>query len=120
MTKLFGIDVAKLVDKNISKGLLPGVLIKYDVLVRTTGSLSEGTRTSTRHTFKGIVSSLSSVRTTTIIENATDMVTMITNSIKPSAAPEQGDEVEIGGSTYVILGDIVSDPADATFRCQVR
>ena len=118
--KLFGVDIAGIVNKEISPGLLSATLVKRNAGTRTAGSLTGGTQPSeTSKTARGISQPLSSLRADTVVEDATAAILLIGDSIQDLAVPVTGDEINIEGVNYTIVR-VDRDPAAATYICQVK
>lgn len=130
--KLFGLDIAKLVNDNITKagGLESLTLTKYTSGTATVGALTEGTNDSpSSSTGQGIIETISEKedglllrgtgrRPKTLVEGATAIVTILGGSLPDGVIPEANDQVTIDGATYEIL-TAEADPAQASFECQV-
>lgn len=122
--KLFGVDIAKIVNKEIAPGLLDATLTKSTYGSRTSGDLTSGqSETSKSYPCKGIVSRYSDeeINGTTILKSDRKIL-LIGNSIdKGNVVPEPGDQIFIESSTYEIQEDGVNrDPAKATYSCHSR
>lgn len=123
MTKLFGIDIAKVINTKITKagGLAPGVLTKVTSGARTPGDLTGGTNpTETVHTFQGFLEA-GQVRmpSTRVILSGT-FITVLGASVLPIAEPTAKDKIEIEGETYEIKEVVDRDPAAATYVVRVE
>jgi hypothetical protein len=120
--KLFGIDIAKLVHKNMSSMLLDAVLEKVVSGTRTSGSLTSGkNKTETEYTCKGFTDSFEDRRIDgTVIKRGDRKVLLIGDSIQSGAVPEVNDKVTIESKTYRILSIMERDPAAATYVLHCR
>jgi hypothetical protein len=121
--KLFGVNISKLVHKNMSKGLLAATLTKKSSGERTSGSLTSGkAKTDSTHECKGFVDTYSDreLQDAKNIQASDRKILIIGDSITPAAVPEKGDEITILGRTYRIVGPVMSDPAAATYIIQGR
>ena len=118
---LFGIDIAALIDANISPGVLDAVLIKRVPGIRTPGNLTAGTNpTSTSFTARGFIDSYSDdVIDETNVLASDRLITLIGNSIQDFAIPETDDRITIESQTWTII-NVSRDPAAATYECQGR
>lgn len=119
---LFGIDIAGIIDQEMSAGLLDLTLIKITPGTRTVGQLTAGTNpTSASTAGKGIIDDYQDRQINeTTIKRGDRRVLIIGNSLSGGAViPEAGDQVTIEGATYEIVG-VERDPAAATYTCQVR
>jgi len=123
VTKLFGLDIDKLVFDGVkSAGGLPSVTFTKVVQgARTAGaSLSGPTETTTTHTGQGFFESLR--KTTfdeTVVEKGDKVVAILGASITPTAEPAPDDEVTIEGETLRIVA-VETDPAKALWLCLSR
>jgi len=119
---LFGIDIAAIIDANISPGVLPAVLIKRTSGVRTPGALTAGTNAIDVETpCRGFIDSKAKAKLPLeLIHAGTEVVLLIGNSIAGgSIVPDQGDRVRIEGTTYTI-DRLDRDPAAATYSLVCR
>lgn len=137
MSKLFGVDIKKLIAQNVGPGLLSGTLSKAAHGSRTTGSLSAGrSRTETPYRFRGIVEdfkvelvvaaerasgaggrqSVSGTR----IERGDKRVLLVAGTLPTGIEPEPGDGISIDGLTLRVVAVLERDPAGATFIIQAR
>lgn len=120
MPNLFGLDIAGIIAQNMGRGLRPGVLTSFTPGTRTTGSLGGGNNpTSTTHTFRGFKDTTSVLRPGTLVENASAVITILGGTISPAVKPDEGDTIVLDDESFVIVGPVVADPAEATFICQV-
>ena len=118
--KLFGIDIAGIVNDTISPGLLDLTLTVTTPGTRTPGDLSGGTNpTTVVSTGKGIKEPLTSIRPESIVQDAMAVILIIGDSLSPAAVPEEQDLVSIEGPDYTIIR-VARDPAAATYTCQVK
>lgn len=125
MSTLFavdGVDIAKLIDENLSPRLLDATLVKVTAGTRTPGSLTAGTNSTTvNHACKGFIEDYKSDRVDgTVIQFGDRMVILVANSISSGTVEPVGqDQVIIEGDTYRIV-NVERDPAAATYTCQAR
>ena len=120
-TKLFGIDIAKIVHDNLKGGLLPGTLTRYTAGTRTPGQVTGGLNpTTTVHTFEGIFEeySNSQIDGTRVVEGDRKVL-IIAESIDPLTVPQTGDDLVLEGDSVSVV-KVGKDPANATYVCQVR
>ncbi len=119
--KLFGVDIAAIVDGAMSSGLLPATLHHTTPGVRTPGDPTAGTNpTTTDHACRGIADDYRDAEIDGTVVLANDRkVLLIGNSIVGLVVPEQNDGVTIEGVRYTII-NIKRDPAAATYLCQAR
>lgn len=121
--KLFGLDIAKLVNQNIAAagGVLPGVLTKATATARTGGSLTGGTNpTEATYAFRGFVTTAGERRPGSTSASSISTVSILGDSI--SVVPEVNDEVNIEGTDWTLLELVERDPAAAlyVFRTEER
>lgn len=120
--KLFGVDIAGLVQSNVAPGLLDLTLVKVTPGTRTPGSLTGGTNPTESSTAgKGIAEDYDERQIDGAeVRRGDRRVLIVGNSLSAgSVIPEQGDKITIEGATYEIVR-IERDPAAATYTCQVR
>ena len=123
--KLFGVDIAGLIKKNVGPGVLPATLVKVTPGTRTPGSLTGGTNpTTTDYPCRGFIDSQRvAFANGTTVKAGNKVVVLIGDTIDSGSgvAPAPGDRIMIEGTTYVIPegGTIDRDPAAATYACEV-
>lgn len=120
--KLFGVDIAKIVHQNMSKGLLPATLTKIVLGDRTAGDLTAGkAQTPTDYTCKGFVEDYTDKQMDgSIIQSGDRKIILIGDSIQSGVVPDVNDTITIEDRAYKIVGPIKRDPAKATYTCQGR
>ncbi len=121
MTKLFGLDIAKLVADSIASagGILSATLTKTTAGTRTTPT--GGTHpTEQSYPAKGVVIDYTDrERAGTEIKSSERKVMLLGATLPPGIVPEPGDKVTIEDRTYRIVKDGVKrDPASATYTCR--
>jgi len=119
MVELFGIDIAKVVNDSITGagGVRPGTLTKVTPGTRTGGSLTGGTNpTTTSHSFQGFVETKEVRRDGQVGAGIMAVVTMLGDSVSPTAVPTVNDTVLIDGVTYTLLELLSRDPAEAVYE----
>ena len=124
MAKLFGIDIAKLVNSEIKKagGVRPLTLTKTTPGARTPGDLSAGNNpTTTTHTGAGFVE-LASARRTGQVGAAVsgETISILGASVLPAAEPTVNDTVTLDGSTYLLIKLVSRDPASALYSFEAQ
>lgn len=121
-SKLFGVDVAALVNSQIAPGLLDLTLTKVTPGTRTPGQLTAGTNpTTTTHTGKGIIEDFKTREIDgTLILVGDKSVLLVTESLTPAATPDGGDRLAIEGDEYSVVRILERDPAGATYKLHVR
>ena len=120
--KLFGIDIAEIVNREISPGLLPCTLIKITKAARDPSQPSANrVTTETSHSGKGFIEGYSQKRQKNSNVKLFDKkITLIANSFAQKPVPSTSDKIVIEGQTYIISGPIDRDPAAATYTCPVK
>ncbi|UFK26759.1 hypothetical protein [Roseobacter phage RDJL6] len=114
--KLFGIDIAKLVNSNIAAagGVLDGTLTRETAGTRTPGNLTGGTNpTPTTHPFKGFVETAGERRPGSTTASSISTVSILGDSV--TVVPEVNDEVTIEGTDWTLLELVERDPAKALY-----
>lgn len=123
MPKLFGIDIAGIVNDAIaSTGGFPQVtLIKTTPGQRVDGALTAGTNpTSNSFPARGFVDVYrDSAIDGTLVKKSDRKVVILGASIAGGQVPTQGDKVVAENLTYEVI-DVARDPAGATYECQCR
>ena len=126
MTRLFGLDIAAIVNASIKSagGLLPATLIKVSPTTRDPGDLPGGTNAEERsYACQGMIEHGAGLSQGSFGEaSAGDMyrqergivVTLLGASIEAGKVPEPGDRVTIEGVAYEVRS-VSSDPARATY-----
>ncbi len=121
MPDLFGMNIAKIINDEIASagGVLDATLIVVTPGTRTSGNLTGGTNPTTESkSCKGFKDTLKKLRPHDVVEDASDLVVLLGDSIEDKAVPVAGDQVTIEGATKKIL-KVARDPAGATYECQV-
>lgn len=123
----YGVDIAGLVNDNLSPGLLPVTLKKWGA--RSTGDRPAGELTKpparaadSEHTARGLISDFDprEVAESQLIEAGDRKVLLVAESIVPRVEPGSGDVITIEGGTYRVARVLKRDPAGATFVLSVR
>ena len=123
--KLFGVDIAGLIKKNVAPGVLDATLVKVAPGTRTPGALTGGTNpTTTNYPCRGFIDSQRvAFANGSTVKEGNKVVVLIGDTIDGGSgvAPAPGDRIMIEGTTYVIPegGTIDRDPAAATYACEV-
>ncbi len=122
MAKLFGVDIAGIVEKEIAPGLLDAVLTKTTVGDRTAGSLTSGkAQTTSPFTCKGVITEFKNqYRNGTQVKEGDKKILIIRNTLPPNVTPDMGDTIKIEDVTYTVAAPVTRDPADATYTIQGR
>jgi len=119
--KLFGVDIAGIINKEIGPGVNDATLIKVAKGTRTPGSLTAGTNpTGTSHACKGFLDQLKRKHIeNTLVEDSDQLIALVGDSIADGQVPTPSDRITIRGTTYnIIVVDV--DPADALYECVCR
>ena len=121
MPKLFGVDIAKEINKGLGPGLLDATLTKVTPGARTPGSLTAGTNpTTTTHAAKGFLDDYKDFQVDgTVVVRGDRIVVLLGASIAGSQVPAPGDRVTIESEEFNII-NVKRDPAAATYACQAR
>jgi hypothetical protein len=121
MTKLFGVDIAGVLNKALGPGLLVVKLVKVTPGTRDPADLAAGTEpTSKTYTAKGLVAdfALSQFDGVTI-QRGDRKVLYLGASLPSGVVPSIGDHAIAEGVESEIVA-VQRDPASATYVCQVR
>lgn len=123
----FGVDIAALVNDNLSPALLPVTLVKRGAQTGATRPPGELTRppaqaADTTHTARGMISDFTPIefQSSQLLEAGDRKVLLVAESIVPAVEPDSGDTVAIEGVTYRVARVLKRDPAGATYVLQVR
>lgn len=124
MPKLFGLDIAKIVNDSMKAagGLPDGTLTRTTTGSRTASDLTAGPSTSTTdYAFTGFLENLStSRRSGTLVRQAGQYVTILGASLPEGIEPTTGDRITIEGQTFEVTEVPTRDPAAATYICRVQ
>lgn len=122
MPKLFGLDIAKIVDDSIQSagGVLTGTFHKRAGTTRDANNLTGGVRpTFTDSTIRGFLERRTDIRIDdTLVTQDGDRVSILGNSLG-AIVPEAGDEVTFENERYKITRIRTRDPAAALYVCDV-
>lgn len=126
MPKLFGVNIAGILKKELAPGLLPGKLIYpgqspgvRDPDDPTAGLLSPSVGTST---FRGIANSYTDKEIDgELVLKEDRKFLIISESLQPPILPVTGMRIELQDTpgTWIIVR-VTRDPASATYVCQAR
>ncbi len=124
MPRLFGLDIAGIVNKEIAAagGVLDGQLTKVMPGTRTSGSLTEGTNPAeTTHTFKGFVDKGNETRFAGQLQTVDgEVVSILGDSLPSGIVPEVNDKVTLESKEYELVKLLQRDPAAALYEFEVR
>lgn len=118
MPKLFGLDIARLVDQSIRSagGVLTGSLTRAVPGTRTSGSLADGVQpTVSTYSCRGFVETKQSRRSDSTVPASYAQVSVLGASLVPATVPVVNDLVQFGGKRYRLLELLQSDPAEALY-----
>ena len=119
MPDLFGIDIAGILNTEISKagGLVPGTLSRVTPGTRTVDNLTAGTNpTTTGHTFQGFVENKEVRLAGQVSSKSVPVITVMGASVLPITVPEVNDTVILEGITYTLTELVSRDPAAAVYE----
>jgi len=125
MPKLFGVDIASVLNRELAPGLLDGTLYVdtggvRDPLNPTAGAVGGSAEV---HTFKGIINFYRDNEVDEeLILHSDRKILIVAKSINPTVVPEKGMRVSMSDdprTSYQIVR-VNRDPASATYICQGR
>lgn len=121
MPDIFGIDIAGIIDEQLSPLVFDQVLIKVTTARDTVNPTKQAT-TKVEHKCKGFVDNYARENARGTSTRITDYkVVIIGNTLDAGVVPEPGDEIIAEGRTFKIVDDGVErDPAGATYECRSR
>lgn len=122
-TKLFGVDIAKIVAQKIGPGLLDCTLIRVAPGTREAGNLAGGTQpTTTSYACKGFEATLEQRHIDGDLVKRTDvMVVLLGDTIEAgTVVPRAGDRVTSNGVTRSVIAVVDRDAAAASWSLAVR
>lgn len=126
MPKLFGIDIAAILHKELSPGLLKGRLIAADPAFSSrdpddpTNGIQHNSVGSTA--FRGLMQSYTDKEIDgELVLKEDRKILIIANSFAYPIIPDTGMKIELEGTpgTWIIVR-VTRDPASATYLCQAR
>lgn len=118
----FGVDIAGLINENVSPGLPTIATITHRTQgTRTPGQLSGGTNPTTLVAqAKVVVGDYKAHQIDgTLIKQGDRKILVIAESMTVAFDPSTSDRIDVEGATYFVV-QVGRDPARATFSCQVR
>lgn len=117
---LFGVDIAAEVAEAFADELTKVTLRSVPTTTRSTTNPSAGTQgTPTEHVADAVVIGIESLVEGTIRPETRDAILLIGDSITPRVEPKNNDTITIEGEETTIVS-VSTDPAKATFTCQVK
>ena len=128
MPKLFGVNIAGILDKALSPGMFTGYLHVGVTPTRDSNDPTNGITFSgvSRPSFRGIINSYTDEE----IDNETILredrkILIVAESIKPYVVPQAGMKIQmsqdhLGAQGFWTIVRVTRDPAHATFVCQGR
>lgn len=121
MPKLFGIDIAGIINQNMGKGLLSVQLTKSTAGTRTSGQLNEGTNPTTlTYSGRGFISDYKDTEmANTSIRTSDKKIAILGASLPNGIIPIPGDSILVEGNSYNVV-NVKRDPAAAIYICQSR
>jgi hypothetical protein len=119
--RLFGIDIAGLIAKNVGKGVLPctlTVITKGDRKANPTAG-RETTEQSIQG--RGFIEEFEDKDIDgTKIKMGDKWINLIADTFAGSPVPKIGNKITIEGKAHEIVGTIERDPAAAIYKCHSR
>lgn len=119
--KLFGKDIAGVINAKLGPLLLPLSLVKVVSGARNAAEPSAGSNpTQTSYPCRGILDSYrDSQYDETIIKRGDRKALILGDSLPTGVVPQPSDKVVAEGRVYNVVG-VDRDPDAATYTCQVR
>lgn len=118
MPKLFGVDIAGIIAREMGPKLLPLTLTRTALGVRIPAALTSGpTRATTSFSGRGVVTEYAHVQDGETVKRGAKTILILGASIGVVPAPD--DVVVIEGITATIT-KVDRDPAGASYVCQCR
>lgn len=120
--KLFGVDIAGIVARQIGPGLLPAQITRMVAGARDPANLTAGpARTPQTFTARGMWEDLPSSPPPGVTFELNDRIALlIGDTIAPGGVPQRNDAIEIEGLTLWVVQLLNRDPAAATYRYLCR
>lgn len=122
MPRLFGVDIAGIVNREIAPGLVATTLIVVTQGQRTDGAPAGGRNpTETSHRCKGVrVKNTGQLVAGELVSKDDAIILLVANSIAGgTVTPKTSDKITYEGRTRPIVR-VSEDPARATFTCVVQ
>ena len=125
MPRLFGLDIAALVDTSIQAagGVLTGTLVQSTPGTRTPGDPTGGTNpTTTSYSIRGFFEFTERRRDDSLVTSRGTRLSVLGNSLPEGIEPGSGDVITLNGETgnYTVVRVINRDPAAALYVLEVE
>ena len=123
MAKLFGLDIAGIVNREIANagGVLSGTLTRVSPGARTPGSLSGGTNPAeTSHAFKGFLEQGERRIKGQLQTVSGTFLSILGASVAGGVVPAVNDRAVIEGAEYDLVEQVARDPAAALYVFRVE
>ncbi len=123
MPKLFGLDIAGIVNKAVkdASGVLEGTLTRVINNVETGSDITGGDEATTDHIFNGFFEDTDEVRRKgQLTSTEGEFVFIFVASISPVTTPETTDRITLEGRTVQIVEIVSRDPAAAGYLVRVE
>lgn len=120
--KLFGLDIAAIVNGAMGSGLPDVTLVKVTSGGRDPADpTSQLAETTANKAAKGFIENYSEeALTNTSIRRTDRLISVLGDSIADGAVPQMGDRLVAEGTTWEIVSVPGRDPAGAVYLCQAR
>jgi hypothetical protein len=124
MAKLFGVDIAAIIKKEVGPGLFPGTLYSKTAGTRNPADPTAGPQGAvvTTHTFRGIAQTYTDDEIdNNLILREDRKILIIAGTLSPAIEPLTGMTVTVDGTPGLFeIVRVKRDPASATYLCQGR
>lgn len=119
--KGFGVDIAAEIAANLGPGIPQATLLSRTVGTAVSTDLNAGASiTESKHTCKAFLDNYDSRRyKNTQIAQGTRVIVILGDTLPKGVVPKTEDRIIAEGTTFVLAGSIVRDPAGATYVCEV-
>lgn len=122
MAKLFGVDIAGIVAKNVGPGLIAGTIQKTVRAGRDSDDplAGKGANTPTSHGFRGIYEDfkVEEVDGSTVVMGDRKVL-VILGTVEGGIEPAPGDKISLEGVTRTVQNILERDPAGASMLVHV-
>lgn len=122
MTKLFGLDIDKIVNSAIvsAGNVRKGTLTKIIPGTRGTNPTAGTNSSTTTHTFNGFIERKSVRRSGAVASANMSVLSILGASVNPTAKPSVNDKALLDGTTYTLVELLEVDPAEALYEFGVE